>query len=686
MRRPWQMRKTGKSWCWLAVALCVLAVSGWMGGHAVAAGPAGSELMGKLEGPEVVTDTAKFPKSFKEAPQLAELVKAGKLPPVQERVSQDPLVIKPVHEIGKYGGTWRRGFSGPADFWNGYRCCGHDKILFWDYTGNKIAPNVAKGWEISDNGRTFTVFLRKGMKWSDGHPFTADDFVFWYEDIHQNNDLVPAKTPVLSINGKPGKMEKVDDTTIRFIFEDPYFAFVDVLAGATHLGGHTYQGRELMGGFAPRHYLQQYHPKYAGKEAVDKLVKAAGYDNWVSFLKFKNDWAFNPELPTVAAWKTTSPINSPTWILERNPYFYMVDPAGNQLPYIGKVIMTVAENLEVLNLRAIAGEYDFQARHIDISKLPVFLENRAKGNYKVYLDPADSGCDACMFLNQTYEADTEIGKWLQNRDFRIALSLGIDREQLNEAFWLGVGTPGSQVLSESSPYNPGPEYRTMHSTYDPAKANQLLDSIGLTKKDAEGYRVRTDGKGRLRIEIMTVGGQFLQFTQIAEMIREQWRKIGIQADVSEIERSLAIKRAGANENQAHLWQNDGTEHFFTFPTHLFPYALEGLGGANIGPLWAQWFRSNGARGKEPAPPMQKLIELWKKAFGAPEEERIKLGKEIWRIAVEEQWVIGTVGLSPAAQGVRIVSNNMGNNPARQYNSPDGMTPATSRPETFFFKK
>jgi peptide/nickel transport system substrate-binding protein len=145
-----------------------------------------------------------------------------------------------------------------------------------------------------------------------------------------------------------------------------------------------------------------------GKEVIDKLVKAAGYDNWVNFMKFKNDWSLNPELPTVTAWKTTSPINSPTWVLERNPYFYMVDTAGNQLPYIDKVLMTVAENLEVLNLRAIAGEYDFQARHIDMGKLPVFLENQARGNYKVYLDAADSGCDACMFLNQTYEADPEI--------------------------------------------------------------------------------------------------------------------------------------------------------------------------------------------------------------------------------------------------------------------------------------
>lgn len=381
MRRPFHTRITCWALSWVAIACWSAVMYSGLHRQAAAAPPAG-ELIGKLEGPDVVTDPATYPKNFQEAPQLAELVKTKKLPPVHERVSQDPLVIKPVHEIGKYGGTWRRGFSGPADFWNGYRCCGHDKLLFWDYTGNKIVPNVAKGWELSSDGRSLTLSLRRGMKWSDGHPFTADDFLFWYEDIYQNAELVPAKAPVLSINGKPGKIEKVDAVTVKFTFEDPYFAFADVLAGATHLGGHSYQGRDLLGGFAPKHYLQQFHPKYAGKEQVDKLVKAAGYDNWVGFLKFKNDWALNPELPTVAAWKTTTPINTPNWVLERNPYFYMVDTAGNQLPYIDKVIMTVAENLEVLNLRAIAGEYDFQARHIDISKLPVFLENQARATIK----------------------------------------------------------------------------------------------------------------------------------------------------------------------------------------------------------------------------------------------------------------------------------------------------------------
>ena len=160
------------------VALVVGALSGIVAVGALAQVASKSTLIGKLEGPEVVTDPAKLPKAFKEAPQLAELVKAGKLPPVAERIGQDPLVIKPLHEIGKYGGTWRGGFTGPADFWNGYRCCsGPDHLLFWDYTGNTVTPNIAKGYEMQDGGRTLVLHLRRGMKWSDGRPFTADDFV-----------------------------------------------------------------------------------------------------------------------------------------------------------------------------------------------------------------------------------------------------------------------------------------------------------------------------------------------------------------------------------------------------------------------------------------------------------------------------------------------------------------------------
>jgi peptide/nickel transport system substrate-binding protein len=348
---------------------------------------AGKSLIGKLEGPEVLTDAAKFPKTFKEAPQLAALVKAGKLPPVAERIGQDPLVIKPLHEVGKYGGMWRAGFTGPADFWNGFRCCsGPDHLMFWDYTGDKVVPNLAKGLEMQDGGRAWLLHLRRGMKWSDGKPFTADDFVFWFEDVYQNKDLVPTPSAAMAINGKPGVVEKVDTNTVRFKFPEPYTMFPDVLAGSTDLAGQM-QGWRALGGFAPAHYMKQFHPKYVSQAELDKKAKDGKFDSWVRMFLFKNDWALNPELPVLSAWKTVTPINTPTWTLERNPYSVFVDTSGNQLPYIDKVVLTLAENLEVINLRAIAGEYDYASRHMDLGKLPVFLENQQRGNYKVYLDP-----------------------------------------------------------------------------------------------------------------------------------------------------------------------------------------------------------------------------------------------------------------------------------------------------------
>jgi ABC-type transport system substrate-binding protein len=204
--------------------------------------------------------------------------------------------------------------------------------------------------------------------------------------------------------------------------------------------------------------------------------------------------------------------------------------------------------LEVINLRAIAGEYDWGERHLDLQKLPVFLENQQKGSYKVHLNPGGIGSDAALLCNQSYEADPEIARWLTSADFRRALSLGIDRDQLNETFWLGLGTPGSVVCTEESPYNPGREYRKLWSTYDPKNANAMLDKIGLHRRDGEGYRLRTDGKGRLRIEITTYLG-FMPFSQITEMIKLQWGKIGIQAHVAELERSLLGRRRAANETQ-----------------------------------------------------------------------------------------------------------------------------------------
>lgn len=648
----------------------------------------GEALIGKLEGPEIIRDVAKYPSKFAEAPMLTELVKAGKLPPVEQRLPdpEDLMVIQPLHEIGKYGGNWRRGFTGPADHENGNRIVSMEKILFWDYTGTKIQPALCKDWKISEDGKVTTVYLRKGAKWSDGVPFTADDFMFWYEDIYSNPELVPTPFPEMLVNGKPGVMKKIDDYTVAFEFPEPNYLFPYILAGSTAIGaGFGTRGAfgTFGGGYAPAHYLKQFLPKYSSVDEVNKRAKDAGFDDWKAYFKNRYSWVLNPEVPVMTPWRTVSPINTPTWILERNPYFWAVDVEGNQLPYIDRITMTLAENLQVLNLRAVAGEYDLQERHVRLDNLPVLLENQQKGNYTVHLDPALNGSDVAIHMGMAYKGDPEIAKWIRNKDFRHALSLGIDRDQLNETFWLGVGVPGSTAPAESTLYSPGPEYRKKWAVYDPEQANQILDRIGLDKKDAEGFRLRTDNGQRLRLELITVGGQFVPYTQIGEMIVQHWKKIGIDVAVKEMERNQAFGTTANNGHQMILWANDGSEMLYLFPRHALPVdPVE----CHMGMAYAKWYASGGTQGEKPDDPeMLRAFELFAKAPTLSEKEQIETAKEIWKIIVEQQWSIGTVGQSPAFMGVRVVKNNMGNIPQRQINAQHCRTPGSSLPPTFFFK-
>jgi peptide/nickel transport system substrate-binding protein len=615
---------------------------------------------------------------------LAEQVKAGKLPPVKERIPQEPLVIKPVKEIGKYGGTWRRGFLGAGDGENANRINAWDKPLWWDYTGTKIQPNVAREWKVSEDGRKTTLSLRKGMRWSDGAPFTADDWVFWYEELYSNRDIVKVPIAEMAANGKQGKVVKIDDYTVEFQFEDPNFLFVDLLAGDTLIGGgqsvRQSQGATY-GGYAPAHYLRQFIPgKDLTVEQANENAKKANFDDWVRYLNFKKDWQLNPEVPVLGPFRMVTPINTPTWTLERNPYFYAVDTAGNQLPYVDRVVLTLAENAQVLNLRAAAGEFDLQERHTSLPNLPVLLENQEKGGFKVHIDLAIHGADAVIFMNQSFEADPEISKWLRNVDFRRALSMALDRGQLNETFWLGLGTPGSIAPSPSSPYSPGKEYNTMWSTLDLEKANKMLDDIGLSKKDAEGYRLRTDNGERLRFEFQSTSA-LLDYPKIVEMIAAQWRKAGIFIDLKVLERTAAVTRTRNNEHHFMMWTNGGTELLYLFPRHALPVDPT---EAFFGPEYATWYVTAGKEGKEPKDPnIVKVLELFRSANGQTEAERIKTAQEIWKILVDQQFMIGTVGQSPAQFGVRVVSTKLGNIPARVCIAQHCRTPAVMGVQMFF---
>jgi peptide/nickel transport system substrate-binding protein len=649
-----------------AAAVAACAPQGSTGGSGSSSG---GGLVGKLEGPMVVTDPAKFPKQFKEAPQLAALVKQGKLPPVAQRIGRDPLVIQPVHEIGKYGGTLRRGFTGPGDTNVGARLVtGPDRLLYVDNQTQKVVPNIAKGYEVSGDGKTTTIHLRRGMRWSDGQPFTADDIMFWYQDMYLDKDIVRGASQSLTVGGKQGVIEKVDDATVRFTFSTSFSLFPQMLAGSADLAGlagaaSSTIGNTGMGGYAPAHYLKQFHAKYTPAADLDQKVKAGQFRSWPELLKNRATWFFNPELPVLSPWRTVQPINTSNWVLERNPYSIWVDTEGNQLPYIDRVSMELVQNNEVLNLQAAEGAYELQDYHLDVAKLPVLLQNQQKSGYRLHMDQGQ-GDDLGIRVNLSYEADPEIAALLSNVDFRRALSLGIDRGQVKESVMAGLGEPRSAAPGDDNKYFPGDKYRTLWATHDPKQANQLLDRLGLTKKDQDGFRLRKDGKGRLQLAFAAVVGGSAPAQALGEMVRQHWKAIGIFLDLQTIDPTLVTQRARANQLQ--LWGiGIGGPDPFIEPTGVFPCSTSIGSNAALGALYARWFETDGAAGKEPPSPMKQVMDLWHQGRAASSDaQRAKAGKQMWQIIVDQVYQIGVIGMGPGAAGLRLSKNTVGNVPER----------------------
>jgi len=669
------VRRTSR---WAAVAAFVVPLAA--GGVA-----AQDQFIGELEGPHTVTDESTFPAELSQSPGLAAQVESGDLPPLEERlpVQEDLLVIEPVDQVGSYSDQpIRRAFTGPGDHWNAKRFAARDTVLYFDPTMENVVPNVAKSIEQSEDATVFTIELREGMKWSDGHPFTAEDFAFWYEHMASHPELGNKATPFLAVGGEFGTVEAIDDHTVRYTLPETNNLFPQVLAGFNIMASHSTWGYSPGGGgFAPAHYLKQFHPDFAEQAEIDQMVAESGFENWITLFNARNDWSLNPDLPTVTPWKSATAANEDVWVLERNPYFFGVDTQGNQLPYIDEVVLELIPDVEAINVEALSGGIDFQARHLDVRKLPLFIENQEDAGYDLYLDPGDFGSNAMIGINQSYEGDPEIAELLKDRNFRRALSLGIDREQINETFFLGIGTPGSIVPSEANPFNPGEEYRTLWATHDLDRANQMLDELGLTEKNAQGFRMGPDGNP-LQLTLGAVSGTLIPATGIAEMVREHWADIGIDATVQQMDRTLMTTRNAANENQMLIWDNGGTDRIYGSPNNLFPSTADSF----MGPLYGQWFASNGESGTEPPEPLLSIMQDWRSAPTLGDEERVELGKKIWATMAEEVWNIGLVGLAPAVMGVRIANDDLGNIPARQINTTDALTPGISRPETFFWKQ
>ncbi|NLJ23924.1 MAG: ABC transporter substrate-binding protein [Firmicutes bacterium] len=595
---------------------------------------------------------------YQEAPELAKLVQEGKLPPVEERLPKEPLAVEPVEAIGKYGGTWRRGFTGINDF-HAFGRQVYDPILRWPRDPkDPIQPGLAKEWYWSDDGKVLTLHLREGLKWSDGRPFTTADITFWWYDIELDPNITPAPHSEWFVDGEPMDLEVVNDHTIKLKFAKP-----NGLAETVGLAFHGNQwplGFERFGFFAPRHYLEQYHPRY--NPAVDYSVfEEKAFD-------------YNTERPVMTAWKISEWGPGATRLVaKRNPYYWKVDQAGNQLPYIDEIILTLFEDVEALNLRAIEGGFDFQFRRISLSNYPSFVTNKDRYNYEVLMWPDALSSKTGFFFNQSIE-DDGLREIFQNLKFRQAMSLAIDREQINEVSYLGVGVPRAFNVVSDSPYYE-PELEQYYAQYDPVLANELLDEIGL-KRGADGFRTRPDGS---RLEITMEGTDWDKATvDEIELVVAAWNSIGVRTALNIMSREIYWIRACGNEAQVTTWTADRGINPMVDPIYIFPFDERSW----MAPAYGTWYKSEGKLGKEPPAYFKEMMALYDEyRVTVDPDKQTELAKQLIRANVESLLVIGTVGMIP---NVVVVGEDFRNVPENFTTDWIYMAPGTLDPCHFFF--
>jgi len=612
--------------------------------------------------------TGKKITKFSEAPMLAELVKQGKLPPVEQRLPKNPVVVTPVEEVGQYGGTWRRAWLGPSDRAALTRIVS-ERALMFNKDGTNILPGQVESWTVSKDARVYTFKLREGMRWSDGEPVTTEDVIFWYEDFLLNKELNPTVPSWLTSGGKPCEVEKVDNYTFRVKFAEPNPLFL--LNVCNNWAGKLF--------YLPKHYLKQFHPKYTPKEKLDAMVKEAGLQFWYQLFNAKgpDEWYQNPQCPVLYPWKSVSSSATGLMTLERNPYYYKIDPAGNQLPYIDRITHTLVGDVQMVVMKAVSGEIDMQMRHINFSDYTLLMENRAKGGYRVLQWKQAIGSDPMLCINQNVK-DPVLRKIFEDRRFRQALSIAINRDEINKLVYMGLGKPRQcSLVSGVAFYDP--EWEKMWAEYDPKRANDVLDKMGLKKRDKEGFRLRPDGK-TLALTITFASGIFGPWSDVLELVKKHWEAIGVKVALQPVERTLYQTRCNAGDLEVGVWFFDRNLAVMADPGRLLGTVTDGPWA----PLYGQWYNSGGKGGEEPKGDIKKIYDFWNKVIvTADEKQRDKYFREIVNIHKRNIWMIGTVGELP--QPV-VVKNNFRNVPEELISDSTISTPKNGRPEQFFFKQ
>ena len=609
---------------------------------------------------------------FHEAPALAALEQQGKLPPLAQRLPTEPEVVKPLDGIGRYGGTLRSALRGDADHNAILKMVGNQGLTRWNLGYTDVVPNLAASWSRNADASEYTFHLRPGTKWSDGTPFTADDILFFVNDLLPDPAFFASAPSQYVIGGQRMKAVRIDDTTVRIVFAGPYLNFPRVLA--TPLGQHPvlYQKK----------YCSQFVPKY--NPGIGDLLKASGQPDWATLLRQKCGdieiparWG-NVERPTLDPWVIAAPYTGSAQqvVLRRNPYFWEVDTAGNQLPYIDTVNFKVISDIQSIVLAAIGGQLDLQVRHINtINNKPVLAQHAAEGHYALVATTGTDATAETLYLNQT-DKDPKLRRLVQSHDFLEALSLGMDRDEINDIVFLGQSKPWQTGPLPSDPFY-NEKLATQYTQRDVATANKLLDGLGLTRRDGDGFRLYPDG-GRvvLTADVMVVDPASIDTMQL---IKKQWAEIGIDLGINSEERSLFYARAQTNDYDIGVMPAPGGLDPTSDPRAWLSTSMI---DSRQSLQWVKWYESGGKLGEAPSTNMQERLKLWDawKQAKTPEEADA-LFKQILAKAADAFDVIGTVqGLTTF--GIRNVK--LMNVPDRMANSWNYADPGPTLPQQYYF--
>ena len=575
--------------------------------------------------------------SYGEAPMLAERVAAGELPPVEDRLPAQPVVVQPLEAVGQYGGELAGPTTNPT-------CCGWDvlemrlqKLLTIDTDLTSIIPNIAESYEVSDDLTTFTFKIREGHRWSDGEAFTTEDFRFYFEDVLGNADITPNIGGPWGYEGALPQVEILDETTIRLTY--PAARPTLTIAVGSEVGNR---------GFRPAHYFKQFHADY--NDDVAALAEEQGFDDWVQMFNAKMtpyNFTWNlgaetdPYAPTLNTFVFTGEDTFGNKSYERNAFFFKVDTAGNQLPYTDTLRRILVEDLQVQDLKAIAGEYSHYGWGTLLS-FPTYRENEEAGNYRTALAEYSRGNEYSIMFNFTTE-NLPLREIFWDKRFRQAMSVAIDRNEINELVYFGLANASQNSPVPSSLFFE--DWMPTHfAQYDPDLANQLLDEMGLDQRDADGFRLRPDGETLFLNFQVSVPED--SWRQIGELITSYWNAVGVKTSYKLIEIGLYRELRDGNQVDMAAWGTDMLDigEVANGLANMRPH----WGARASGHLWRQWLQSDGEEGEEPP---QEIKDLWAAgeafldaSYGS--DEWLELGKQFYRLAMDGLYQIGTIQRPP----------------------------------------